>query len=79
MKGGTSVVLPVKFSNLFTVELGEWLGGFYRYALPLLPRYTLGVTQIHCKDVGGGGGSIFPTGYGYFEQLFLNHHAYSIP
>jgi len=70
MEGETSAVLPVKFSNFFSVKLREWLGGFYRHAQRAKQAVTdsLGVGQVKCPDVGAAGGLGFaPEGNLYSE------------
>tara|TARA_B100001939_G_scaffold43269_1_gene33466 strand:+ start:602 stop:976 length:375 start_codon:yes stop_codon:yes gene_type:complete len=64
-------VLPIKFSNLFSVESGERLGGLYQNALAVKPfANALGVILIVCPDKTKG---CFSVERENLEQCFCFH------
>ena len=70
-------VLPIKFSNLFSVEPRERLGGVYRHAqrAKQATANPLGVGQVTCPYVGFTEGIVFaPQGDLYFEELLFHFH-----
>ena len=69
--------LPVKFFKFFKPSL-YWFNRHAQRAKQTVAN-SLGVGQVNCPNVSFTEGFVFtPQGDLHSEQLFFNHHAYSI-